>query len=266
MPRSVFDCSRLTGRAKSLQLQTPLTLNQPDEWAVSQGVAGRAYYHLWRSISRILFSLSLSAVMSSGADFDTLWHCSQARLCCASIVQPVPKQPNVLQELLDGPKAWLAPITAWGLSHVLSAPHLLVLCRNIIRMRMHSMIVCIGHWATLRLKIHCTANYLAHSKALNTKSNKRNEKSIMLFTVVTLCYCIHVQNKALLIVEIYIPQGWWGEYCSDWCWLGCDPSVLWMINLFSWKINGLEKWCWMSLLKVESIERLNPIHMFSGMT
>lgn len=143
MPRSVFDCSRLTGRAKSLQLQTPLTLNQPDEWAVSQGVAGRAYYHLWRSISRILFSLSLSAVMSSGADFDTLWHCSQARLCCASIVLPVPQQPNVLQELLDGPKAWLAPITAWGLSHVLSAPHLLVLCRNIIRMRMHSMIVSI---------------------------------------------------------------------------------------------------------------------------
>lgn len=40
---------------RSFELQTPLTLNQPDEYAVSQEVARHAYYHLWHSKSSPLF-------------------------------------------------------------------------------------------------------------------------------------------------------------------------------------------------------------------
>lgn len=128
MPGSVADCTASLPDdrdTRSLKLPTPLTLNQPDEWAVSQevdmhittsGTPNQAPFSLLSLffISLSYFSLSLPAVGLSGTDCDTLWHGSQAKLCCASITLTVPQHPDVRQGPARCHAGWLVSTTAWG--------------------------------------------------------------------------------------------------------------------------------------------------------
>lgn len=89
----------------------------PDKLITTSGTPNQAPFSLDSLFySSFPFSLSSPAVVLSGTDFDTLWHGSRAKLCCASIVLPVPQQPNVRQGPVRGPVGWLVSTSARGTS------------------------------------------------------------------------------------------------------------------------------------------------------